>query len=614
MYGAVQPVRGFTRHRDRRGVAHTARAAAVLCGLAATARAQSPAPSTVPILAAPKPGAAVKPKPAVIAPKFVAPPPVRPVSPAPLAILLEGHVLAIEEGDLIVDLASKDGVSVGDDLELWRPLKLVHPVTRRAVTDRYRIGSLKLTQVRPTIALGRVEGTPLRQPAAGDVVIVERAPPASPSGAAFLAPSAAPASEAEAGQEPLPLLGAGTGDPEARAVTVIFESLRGASLTTRIRKYEHYAHGHPNSRFSRVFIEEAAALRELVAVREHETSDAPSALHFDAPGATIDETPLTLAIEVGGRAVGAVLQARNSGEVAYRPTPMAPAGQGYFTATVPADRVASPRLEYFIEATRDSGQAVPIAGNPDAPLKMTVHEVPHAAPPLKHENTVTVSTDYADYNRLKGNDRVWQTEGTFAMRFDDIGVRALRSGFGVYRGVGGSVRELDMDPPRTARRVGLTYGHLEGEFGIKPTLSVIVRAVLGLGDDGTSGGAQLHLRIGSDKSTNIRLGGEVLGGIGLRGITQLELEPRGRFPIVIRSEVTNQPAGSGVSSGAALSPCPAAPAPCQSTGPGDIGVRGIVQVGYRIVDPLVIAVRGSYGGRTIDHAGPGVGGALEYRW
>jgi hypothetical protein len=596
MYGAVLQVRGFTGHRDRRGVAHAARAAAVLCGLAATARAQSPAPST-----APKPAAAVKPKPA-----------------APLAVVVEGHVLAIEEGDLIVDLASKDGVSVGDDLQLWRPLKLVHPVTRRAVTDRYRIGSLKLTQVRPNIALGRVEGTPLRQPAAGDVVIVERAPPASPSGAAFLAPSAAPASEAEAGQEPLPLLGAGTGDPEARTVTVIFESLRGASLTTRIRKYEHYAHGHPSSRFSRVFIEEAAALRELVEVREHETSDAPIALHFDAPAATIDKTPLTLAIEVGGRAVGAVLQARNSGEVAYRPTPMAPAGQGYFTATVPADRVASPRLEYFIEATRDSGQAVPIVGNPDEPVKMTVHEVPHAAPPLKHDNTVTVSTDYADYNRLKGNDYVWQTEGTFGMRFDDIGVRALRSGFGVYRGVGGSVRELDnldnLVPPRTARRVGLTYGHLEGEFGLKPTLSLIVRAVLGLGDDGTSGGAQLHLRIGSDKSTNLSVGGEVLGGIGLRGITQLELEPRGRFPIVIRSEVTNQPAGSGVSSFEALNRCPAPPAPCPSTGPGDIGVRGIVQFGYRIVDPLVIAVRGSYGGRTIDHAGPGVGGALEYRW
>jgi hypothetical protein len=63
-------------------------------------------------------------------------------------------------------------------------------------------------------------------------------------------------------------------------------------------------------------------------------------------------------------------------------------------------------------------------------------------------------------------------------------------------------------------------------------------------------------------------------------------------PIVLRSEVTNQPAGTG----------------------SDVGVRLIGQVGYRILPHLVLAGRVSYQGRTINHAGPGVGAAVGYAW
>jgi hypothetical protein len=594
------PVRGFTGCHPRRGATHGAFAFLLACGVATAVRAAPPAAG--------------------------APPAASPVA----AAVVEGHVLAIEQGDVIVDLAAKDGVAVGDVLELWRPLKLVHPVTHRVVMDRYRIGELSLTQVRPTVALGRITGPTLRVPAPGDIVVIQRAPAAAapvaapaftapPAAPSFAPPAAVPGPAAERPPSGAPAEGPPS-DPEAHAVWVLFNGLRGASLTTRIRRYERYAQTHEGGRFSRTLLEEAAALRELVAVRERETSTVPTARHFDAPSSTIDQTPLTLAIELQGDAIGAVLHARNAGEVAYRPMPMTPAGPGYFTATLPAERVVAPSLEYFIEATRPSGQSVAVVGYGEKPLPVTVFEVPHATPPLRHDSTITLVTDYADYNRLRGNDRAWQTEGTFAMRFGDIGVRALRSGFGVYRGVGGSVDELDGLNGRTKvdpRRVGLTYGTHEGEFGIKPAVSVIVEFILGLREAGTAGGGQLHLRIGSDLSTNLSLGGEVLGGVGLRGITQLQIEPLGRFPVLIRSEVTNQPAGAG------SSPCgpvftragPATPPPGSvSVCDGDVGARGIVQVGYRFVDGLVVSLRGSYQGRTISHAGPGLGGAVEYRW
>ena len=122
----------------------------------------------------------------------------------------------------------------------------------------------------------------------------------------------------------------------------------------------------------------------------------------------------------------------------------------------------------------------------------------------------SVLTDYADWNRLRNNDVVWQTEGYFGMRFRDVGLRAGRTGFGVYRGIGGSLEELDL-LDKTGRRVGLTYGYLEGEYGLTPKTSLVGRAIIGLNDSGVSGGAQVHLRIGSDLGTNLTVGGEALG-------------------------------------------------------------------------------------------------------
>jgi len=201
---------------------------------------------------------------------------------------------------------------------------------------------------------------------------------------------------------------------------------------------------------------------------------------------------------------------------------------------------------------------------------------------------------------------VWQTEGSVGMRFQDTGLRAARTGFGVYRGIGGSLAELD-EQKLSGRRVGLTYGYLEGEFGLSYFTSIIGRMVIGLEDDGVNGGAQALLRIGNDRDTNLTIGGEVLGGIGLRGITELQLATFPRVPILFRTEVTNQPAGvgSGVTSLGDKT---------VAVDQGEVGARAIAQVGYRFLPDLVIAVRGSYQGRTINHAGPGFGGAVSYQW
>src|SRR5262245_19044302 len=61
---------------------------------------------------------------------------------------VEGTVIQVDAKEIVVDLAGKKGAADGDFAELWRPLRLKHPVTGRMVTDRFLIGKLRLTQVR----------------------------------------------------------------------------------------------------------------------------------------------------------------------------------------------------------------------------------------------------------------------------------------------------------------------------------------------------------------------------------------------------------------------------------------------------------------------------------
>jgi hypothetical protein len=519
---------------------------------------------------------------------------------------ITGTVLDIDQGELIVDVGRDAGAREGGVIEIWRPLKLRHPVTGKTFNDRFLLGSLELIQVRDSLSLARPSAELLREPAKGDVVILVRTDAGAPSTA-----GKKPAPEGVEPGPPMPT--AAPADAEARAVGSLIESLRGTDLVTRIRGYEAFVRAHPDSRYARTFYEEAAALRELHAANRRRSlgenvrpreQQLPERIQFAAPPHALERAPLRIALELTDAARGAVMHVRRRGEPAFRSTPMAAAGDGYWAATIAPDQMIGPDLQYFIEATTANGAAVAVVGSPEAPLEVDVLPRPRAAAARRLDATVSVWTDYADYNRARGNDRAWQTEGYFGVRFGDVGVRALRSGFGVYRGVGGGVAELD-EQNRPPREIGLTYGYLEMEVGAMPELSFIGRAVVGLLDDGTSGGGQLLVRIGNDRRTNLVLGGELLGGVGARSIAELNLNTFERFPILLRTEVTNQPAGGSPSdddeSGAA-------------TDTADIGARGIAQLGFRPWKQLAISARGSFQGRTIKHAGPGFGGGMSYEW
>ena len=535
----------------------------------------------------------------------------------PSAAAIQRHVLELDAGDIIVDLAASDGAKTGAIVELWRPLKLKHPVTGAEISDQFLIGRLRLTQVRASLSLARPFGSLAREPAPGDIVVLPgprriesdraSAPPIPAAHPALAAAPSAPATDTVA-----PVAGVGsaaqngaTHDSETEAIAALLDAVKGKGVKARILGYEDYVRKNPKGRYAAVLWEEAQKLRRLAVLEAKSDADTPALRSFEAPSECLSGRPVTLGIELD-TGTGAVIHARNPSEVSYTSTPMQRAGDGYFTVTLPAERVKAPGVEYFIEATTPSGQAIPVVGAPELPFHLSVVDAPQAAPPLHHASVATVWTDYANWNVGHENDVTWQTEGYVGMRFQDEGVRAMRTGFGVYRGRGGSLSDLD-DKHLDGRTVGLTYGYLEGEYGISHFTGLIGRGVVGLQKSGVTGGMQLHLRLGNDESTNLTLGGEVLGTVGLRGIVELTLATFPRVPIVLRTETTNQPAGATAHGDDAGSPG-------ASNGKGDVGARAIAQVGYRFLPELTVSVRGSYQGRTINHAGPGVGGAIAYQW
>ena len=527
----------------------------------------------------------------------------------------EATVLAIDSGDLVVDLGTNKGVKEGQIVELWRPLRVRHPVTGQTLVDRFKLGTIRLSQVQATLSLAKVEGQLLRSPATGDHILLlegDRANPyvapdktakatTTPVTPSVTAPAPPPSSSPT--QPTQPSTGASAAkvvvpaDPDAQALADLFSALEGSDPTTRANAYASFVKARPGSRFAKVLKEEIAALRSHSVRPTAEPSVAANTApafdtSFNPMGRLRPGQPQRIALELDSQFTGAVVHVRRKGEAQYRSLPMESLGARYWAATLPGDSISEPGTEYFVEgATSKGGGSVAVVGTADQPKDAVVEPHPVTGKRPGTLATISMASEYASFNTKAANDYVFQTEGNFGWRLKDVGIRAVRSGFGVLRGKGGSLEDLDkLGLP--AKDVGLTYGYVETEIGLSKNYGLIGRPILGLREGGVAGGAQAFLRVGNDLTTNLMVGGEILGTVGYRGIVQLDWRTIQHVPIMLRSEVTNQPAGTG----------------------GDVGARAIAQVGYEFVRDLTVSARVSYQGRTINHAGPGAGLGVSYQW
>jgi hypothetical protein len=514
----------------------------------------------------------------------------------------DATVIAIDSGDLVIDLGLAKGARDGQVVELWRPMRVKHPVTGQVITDRFRIGRVTLSQVQPTLSLARADEKMLRPPATGDLVIApDLVPPKlEPAPTPLPAPTASTPTKAQGGvasSTPPSATPSSSGakpnemivwsDPDTKELSDLFVAVTGWTPEARAQAYERFITKHPKSRYARVLTEEIAALRQPGTQKE---GPAPYEFSFSPFDRLRPGQPQRVAIELDKRFLGGIVHVRHKGDVAYRSLVMEPIGEHYWAATLPGDATDEPGMQYFVEGVPKDGPSIAVVGTQVEPRDVEVEPRAFSGKKPGTLGQFNVQSEYASFNQKKRDDYLFQTEGTFGWRMRDDQVRAIRSGFGVFRGRGGSLADLDAGKPPT--EVGLTYGYVEAEFGITPIYGIIVRPILGLRDKGIAGGAQGFFRVGSDLKTNLLIGGEILGTVGLRGIVQLDWRTIPRVPIVLRSEVTNQPAGLA----------------------GDVGVRTIAQAGYEIVPSLTASARVSYQGRTINHAGPGAGLGVNYQW
>ena len=189
------------------------------------------------------------------------------------------------------------GAADGNIVDLWRPFRLRHPVTGQTLSDRFRIGTLRLVQVQKTLSLARPEGKLARAAAPGDSWYGNRRHRAPPPAARDQSP-AKPISPT-----PLPDRAAEPIDVEARDLSVIFDSLKGQAIDTRIWRYEQYAtvapHRPLHARSSRRG-QRAATPSQRARHRPQEPAPKPRP-GFAAPPSALASNALTLGVETPSR-------------------------------------------------------------------------------------------------------------------------------------------------------------------------------------------------------------------------------------------------------------------------------------------------------------------------
>lgn len=505
------------------------------------------------------------------------------VRPASAQERLTATIVQIEERDVFIDLGAPHA-RLGLDLDVYRIIEVRHPATKRVLRDRWVIGRIAITQPGATISIARLRGAPARPLAVGDVVEVDApAPQPAPSPSEPVGP---------AGSQAPPTLPSPTGPAPAGGLPCPpCEGLvADAGAARRIATLENMLRERPTPRESTPEELRASRLAALA-----------TSLEMDPPVQVREGDPVELALRVGTtvevRAVVAYVGRRGDGQT-YETLPMELDGRGHARALVPSELVQPPGFGFFVQAVGADGFAVDAIARADAPMLVDVR--PRRVDEYRPEDRsrVRFSAEWVSFDGTSQRDWYLDVEGDFLYRLTWHAFYGLRVGYGHYRGEGGTVDALDLrdeDPVP----VGFTYGFVETELRAGEMFGFIFRTTAGLGreideDVGANrirGGAQVRIRIGRERGTNLVLAAETIPEIGQRAFLGLAWESIPGLPMAAEVHVTDQPVNSG-----------------------ELGVRGVFEIGWRPWAPLALSARLSYQGRTIDHTGPGAGLAATFDW
>lgn len=501
------------------------------------------------------------------------------------AAILTATVVALDGEQLVLDVG-RTRAREGAVLTLYRLIEVKHPITGATLRDRFPNGAVRIVQVGDALSLARPVSAPPRAPAVGDRVEAETA-------------RVAPRSDAQCDQ-------CAQVAEEQRLVLQAFHASLGKTPEQRIAIFREHLEQYPQSPF-RTWLEfeiQYFSSSRFVAASARQARSAYDA----ALGGLVKIRPLIHAragmpLELGVyvppetqiRSVSLYLLRGDQTIYSQRTIRLDEQGQGY--VRVPERFVAPPGFLYFVESTLPDNRKLSVLGTADKPLRCRVSPQP-GKPVRTNVSRVRAVAEYVSFDGLSGRDHYYLAEGDFLLRLQTPVLSGVRVGYGHYRGEGGSVEELDVQRVRP-RPAAFTYGYLELVFALHEMFALMPRVEVGLGrprEDAELGsrvrpGGQLRVRIGRERGTHFVLAGESAPEIGQRAFVGLTLGLVERWPLAFEVHVTDQPVNTD-----------------------ELGVRAVFEVGYRPSEVFSLSARASYQGRTIDHAGPGLGLATTFDW
>jgi len=495
--------------------------------------------------------------------------------------IARGTVIKIEAGEVYVSLGRDKGIEAGSALRIKRTISLHHPVTKAAVVDWIPIASASVTDAGAVMSRA-VVGDEAAQIEVGDVaeVYIDRPDPEPPT------PE----------QQHV--------DPQTAEVLGIFASQVGHSLDERIAAWERYLSMRAGSPFApgiRHELDELHALRDQLNPPKLEHDAA--VVHVDHAAASTaalgEPLALVFVLDHPERVASAYLHYRPRGAKTYRSVLLVREHDIYLRGTIPAEVVAPPGLDYFVEISRPDGRQGVALGTAREPLAVAVEEPPllDKLAPLPMRSGVRIAFDYLDFGNLDRRsgdhtDRLIHATTDFTYRLPGH-VESVGVGYGVYAGQGGYADQTwtaDTPMPRS----GFHYGYADIEVGDRSEDGVHLSAggqlIAGVGKQGFGMGVEGRVRVGEREGTNLALIGRTIDSVGWLSEVRFGTRPIRQALLGVSVGATNQP------------------------NEGDTGVQLGTEVEVLASANASVLLRGSWQGRTIDHGGLGAGAGLGFRW
>lgn len=514
-----------------------------------------------------------------------------PQSPPPI----EGVVVKVADGEVIIDLGTARGVPPGASLRLFRRMVVEHPITKATIEDRFPIGTVTPAQVGSLLSIVRDVTGLERPPVPGDFAVYRPAPVAPVAEAVAKAP--APSAQAPARPEPA---------PDVAALEATFTAALGQPLPERIALFEAFVASFPQSVYVDPVGREIASLRGVLrdvrraehaaAERAEAEADRVTVLHASPrPIVAGEGFEVAIALLEPERVAAVRLLSARDPDATWTTREMARDGDYYFRAALPAVHLAEPgEVRYVVEVARPDGRLQQVVGRTETPERLVVEPVPPGEQP-PGDSHLEVVARYVDFDSVGDSvDRYFQFETSFTYDLGWHVLRAVRIGIGLIDGEGGPTDAIDAG--EASRAITLNYAFAEAEVEVGQWVGIAGRLIGGntqaTGDDPRSAmtGLEARLRLGRFDETRFVAGVSVLDVLGAQGFLDAHIAVFERAPMRLGVVVTNLPVDA------------------------DLGVQIEYAAGWRVLDWLTITAEVGWNARTINHYGFTGGGGLALDW